>query len=102
MSERSLHGWFTGLVGRCKIAFAFLLEDLASDEVVGQVEEDSAPHGYDRVPVYAESVLLDGGWSYASVVRWQLVPTVEPDCTCAHCTRRRADTRNEDSAYSSF
>jgi len=74
----------SAFVARCRIAFSLLLEDeVEIDEPVEEV--DPAPHGYDRVPRYAEPVLLDDGWSYTPAVGWKLIPTVEPGCTCPSC-----------------
>ena len=79
----------SAFIARCRIAFDLLLEDRVSDEVVEI--GDPAPHGYDRVPVYAAPVVLDRGWSYTPVVGWELRPTVEPVCTCPSCAGRRPE-----------
>ncbi len=82
----------SAFVARCRIAFTLLVEDdMESDDPVSPV--DAAPHGYDRVPRYAEPVLLEGGWSYTPLIGWELVPTVERGCRCPSCSSSIGRTR---------
>lgn len=99
MSDRE-HGLLWVLARRCRLTLFLLTEtdDANAAAIEPANAEASAPHGFDRIPVFGDSAALDGGWSYTPITRWEYVPTVEPGCMCRHCAK--ASERMDHSACS--